>query len=123
MSAAVPEHQSQNCRHYDQRCDRVFEDLLRPKPSVRLLCGFLGHGDAVPSEQVNVPNDQQDDPRRQGAGVECEEARERMMAVLGSSDHQLLHRWPDDRGHRGDTGRHLCRPVAFLVPGKKVSGQ
>ena len=60
---------------------------------------------------------------RQHAGVQREEARQRVMAVLAAADDQLLQRLADDRHQRDHVRRHLGGPIAFLVPRQQVAGE
>ena len=76
------------------------------RPSVR---GVPRGGDAVPAEQGDVGRQAEDQQRRQDADVQAVEPRERLVAVLGAADDDLL-----DEGARGP-GVPPAMLVATLV--------
>ena len=61
--------------------------------------------------------------RRQHAGVQREEPRERVMAVVAAADDEPLQRLADDRHQRHHVRGHLRGPIAFLVPRQQVAGE
>ncbi len=48
------------------------------------------------------------------------ESGQRVMAVIGTADNQLLERWADDRDNAHETRGHLGRTKPFLIPGQQV---
>ena len=64
-----------------------------------------------------------DQQGRQDADVQAVEPGERLVAVVGAPDHDLLEVRADHRRTAHDVGRDLGRPVALLVPGEQVAGQ
>ena len=55
--------------------------------------------------------------------MEGEEAGERVMAVIGPTDDELLERGPHERHESGEIRRHAGGPVALLVPRQQVAGE
>ena len=122
MRAMRPEHHSQH-RHRDRKAgDDILEHLVRPEIGVA-LGDRLGRRDPVAAEQVDVPDDQQHEQARQHAGVQCEEARQRVVPVLGSADHELLQLRPDERHEVDQVSGDLGGPKPFLIPRQQVAGQ
>ena len=60
---------------------------------------------------------------RQEPDVQAVEPGQRLVAVVGAADHDLLEVRAEHRAPAHDVGRDLGRPVALLVPGEQVAGQ
>lgn len=95
--------------------DGVGEDLVGPEGGVGFFERLFGF-DAVAAEEINVPDDERDDEAGQHAGVQREEARERVMAVIRPADDEFLNAGSDEGDDAGDVGGDLGGPIAFFDP-------
>ena len=70
---------------------------MRDTSGARLVGVLLGHRDTVAPEEVDVPHDQQHDRGREDAGVEREEARERVRSDRVPAADELRQLFTDER--------------------------
>ena len=108
--------------HHGQHRHGVLEHLVGPEhrvgPGERLL-----RVQAVLAKQRQMHHEKQHERDRQESGMEGEEPRQRVVAILRAADHELLDRRPDERHDPGEVRGHDRGPVALLIPGQQIAGE
>ena len=111
----VPQDEHQHHDRHGEAGDRVAQQLLGPESGVRAPIR-LANREAVPAEQQHVQRQKDRQQRRQHAGVQREEARQRVMAVVAAADDDLLQRLADDRHERHHVRGDASWPNSLFDP-------
>ena len=108
MVRVVAQHEHEHDDHHGQAGDGVAEHLVGPERGVGAAIGVADR-EAVAAEQGHVHGEEDGQQRRQHAGVQGEEPRQRVVAVVVAADDQPLQR------RRRSTGTSAIMFVATFV--------
>ena len=107
-----PHDQQQHDGQHGQAGHGVLEHLVGPERRVGPF-GRLLVANAVAAKQRHVQHQNTTSRRRQHAGVQREEPRQRVMPVIGAADDQLLQRAARPAARAQQVRRHARGPVAL----------
>ena len=124
--AVAEDHRHADAEQHDQQHGQarhgVFQHLIGPKIAIAFRIEFF-RMNAVLAEDRHVQHEEADQERGQHAGVQREEARQRMVAVFAAADHELLQGFADEGDQAHEARRHAGRPIAALIPREQIAGE
>lgn len=115
-------YEKQDHGQHGEAGDGVFQDLVRPKGTIRPALRLFG-GQAVAAEQIDVRRQHGNQQSGQNPGMQRKEARQGQVAVVGATDDNFLKGMTDNRSDSQNICRHFGGPESLLVPGQQIAGQ